>query len=431
VTGSLILMGVATIGVAGLVLVLGHLLRTRLGPHSSSLDRGEGIHVVRRVGLGPRQGLALIQVGSERLLVSCGEGGVRLVCRVASEQSGPQEAPPSLGPDGPEGPGSCSSVSSESAWGGERPFRDMTTLPAKRPAAPFGNPISARLQRILPFLGLLALLVLPSSGDALSTSEFLGSETGAVVLPSEGPQAQEAPSTAQSSAAEEGGQLPSMELRLGDGEGDERLSVSGPVGAVILIGFLTLIPTLLLLMTSFTRILIVLHLLRQALGAQAAPPAHLLSALALLLTGFVMAPALSEANDRGIQPWMAGEMDEVEMLEEASVPFRTFMLRTAHEEDLALFIDLWGGEVPEDLSELPLVVVASAFVTSELRVAFQMGFMLFLPFVVIDLVVASVLMSMGMFMLPPLMVSLPFKLLLFVLVDGWGLMVGSLIQSFP
>ena len=221
-----------------------------------------------------------------------------------------------------------------------------------------------------------------------------------------------------------------MEFRLGGDGDDGGLQVTGPVGAVLLIGFLTLIPTLLLLMTSFTRILIVLHLLKQALGAQAAPPAHVITALALLLTGFVMAPTLQQVNEEALTPWMDGEMDEIEMLSTASVPFREFMLTATRDEDLVFFMDLRGEEIPENLDEISLVALTSAFVTSELRTAFQMGFAIFLPFLVIDLVVASVLMSMGMFMLPPLMVSLPFKLLLFVLVDGWGLVVGNLVQSF-
>jgi flagellar biosynthetic protein FliP len=222
-------------------------------------------------------------------------------------------------------------------------------------------------------------------------------------------------------------QLPSMDLQIGEEEG---LSISGPVGTVLFIGFLTLLPTVLLMMTGFTRILVVLHLLKQAMGTQTAPPAQLLAAMALLLTGFVMAPTLAEVNRTALGPWMDGEMDEVEMLTTASGPFRTFMLGATREEDLSNFMDMHGGEPPETVDQIPLVVLASAFVTSELRHAFQIGFALFLPFVVLDIVVASVLMSMGMFMLPPVMVSLPFKLLLFVLVDGWSLVVGGLVQSF-
>ena len=222
---------------------------------------------------------------------------------------------------------------------------------------------------------------------------------------------------------------PAIDLRMGR-DGEEGLRLTGPVGTVLFVGFLTLLPTLLLLMTSFTRILIVLHLLKQAIGTQTAPPAHLLAALALLLTGYVMAPTISVANETALVPWMDGEIEEAEMLRRSSLPFRDFMLGSVRESDLATFLDMRPDVTAETFEDIPLVVLTTAFVTSELRNAFQMGFAVFLPFLVIDVVVASVLMSMGMFMLPPVMVSLPFKLLLFVLVDGWSLVMGSLVQSF-
>lgn len=236
--------------------------------------------------------------------------------------------------------------------------------------------------------------------------------------------------TVQPPGAEPPGSPPTFDLQIGGQGPGEGLRVRGPVGTVLFIGALTLLPTLLLLMTSFTRILVVLHLLKQALGTQTAPPAHLLAAMALLLTFFVMGPTLEEANRTALVPWLNGEIDEAVMMQRASVPFREFMLTQVREEDLAAFAEMRPGPLPESVDELPLTVVTSAFVTSELRSAFQMGFALFLPFVVIDLVVASVLMSMGMFMLPPVMISLPFKLLLFVMVDGWSILVGSLVRSF-
>lgn len=226
-----------------------------------------------------------------------------------------------------------------------------------------------------------------------------------------------------------GADFPSVEVSLGAGD-EQALRLSGPVGTVVFVGFLTLLPALLLLMTSFTRILVVLHLLKQAIGTQTAPPAQLLAAMALLLTGFVMAPTLQEANATAVRPWMDGQIDEVQMLDSASVPFRAFMLSNVRDSDVRTFVQMQTGPAPESVDDIPLTVLASAFVTSELRSAFQMGFALFLPFVIIDIVVASVLMSMGMFMLPPVMVSLPFKLLLFVMVDGWGLVIGSLVRSF-
>lgn len=222
---------------------------------------------------------------------------------------------------------------------------------------------------------------------------------------------------------------PQMDLRVG-GRDDGGLRLSGTVGIVVMMGLLTLLPTLVLLMTGFTRILIVLNFLRQALGTQNAPPAQLVAALSLILTGFVMAPTLNKVNETALQPWMNGKMEQGEMMKTAVIPFREFMLKHTRDHDLQVFIDMSSGVEPRNEDEIPLVTLVSAFATSELRVAFQIGFALFLPFIIIDIVVSSVLMSMGMFMLPPAMISLPFKLLLFVLVDGWTLVVQSLVTSF-
>ena len=202
------------------------------------------------------------------------------------------------------------------------------------------------------------------------------------------------------------------------------------VGMVLFIGVLTILPTLVLMMTSFTRILIVLQLLKQALGTQTAPPGQLLAALALLLTGFVMAPTLSRVNEQALQPWMNGQIDQTAMLKTAVVPFREFMLRQTPRKDLVKFVELSGQAAPAHAEDVSLPVLMSAFATSELRAAFEMGFAIFLPFIVVDLVVSAVLTSMGMFMLPPTMIALPCKLLLFVLVDGWSLVVESLVRSF-
>jgi flagellar biosynthesis protein FliP len=195
-------------------------------------------------------------------------------------------------------------------------------------------------------------------------------------------------------------------------------------------GLLSLLPVLLLMMTGFTRILIVLHFLKQALGTQTTPPGQLVAAMALMLSGFVMAPTLKEVNSTALEPWMDGKIEQVEMMQRAVVPFKTFMLEQVRDQDLQTFVDLADAPEPATREAVPLVILMSAFVTSELRTAFQIGFALFLPFIVIDVVVSSVLMSMGMVMLPPAMISLPFKLLLFVLVDGWGLVITGLVQSF-
>ena len=173
-----------------------------------------------------------------------------------------------------------------------------------------------------------------------------------------------------------------------------------------------------------------LQALKQALGTQTAPPGQLLAALSLMLTGFVMAPTLSRAHTEALQPWMDGTITEGEMLTAGVVPFREFMLAHTPERDLERFIEMANVEPPQTADDIPLAVLVSAFAVSELRAAFQMGFAIFLPFVVIDLVVSAVLTSMGMFMLPPTMIALPCKLLLFVLADGWALTVQSLVASF-
>jgi flagellar biosynthetic protein FliP len=198
----------------------------------------------------------------------------------------------------------------------------------------------------------------------------------------------------------------------------------------VFIGVLTLLPAMFLLMTSFTRILIVLHFLRSALGTQTVPPNQLLVALTVLLTGVIMNPVLQQANREALQPYFNGQMTQVQAYEQGVKPFREFMLANTREQDLTLFTELARASDAKSIEELPIFVVVSAFVTSELRTSFQMGFVIFLPFVVVDIIVASVLMSLGMFMLPPVMISLPLKLLLFVLADGWTLIVQSLVASF-
>ena len=225
--------------------------------------------------------------------------------------------------------------------------------------------------------------------------------------------------------------MPQMDLQLGGGAGEAGgLRLNGTVGIVVMMGLLTLLPTLLLMMTGFTRILIVLHFLKQAMGTQSAPPGQLLAGMALLLTGFVMGPTLSEVNRTAITPWLDGKITQVEMMKTGVQPMRTFMLRQTREADLKAFVEMSRMPRPATVDDVPLHVLMSAFVASELRTAFQIGFAIYLPFIIIDAVVASVLMSMGMMMLPPAMISLPFKLLLFVLVDGWSLTITSLVQSF-
>lgn len=202
------------------------------------------------------------------------------------------------------------------------------------------------------------------------------------------------------------------------------------VQIILLITILSLAPSILVMVTSFTRIVVVLSLLRTAIGLQTAPPNTVIISLALFLTAFIMAPTFQEAYDVGIQPLIDETIELDEAFERASEPFHVFMRAHVRENDLRLFLDLSQTPTPEGPEAIPLTVLVPAFMISELRRAFEIGFLLFVPFIVIDLVVASVLMSMGMMMLPPVIISLPFKLIFFVLVDGWNLVAGSLVQSY-
>jgi len=199
---------------------------------------------------------------------------------------------------------------------------------------------------------------------------------------------------------------------------------------VALITVLSLAPSLLIMVTSFTRIVVVLSLLRTALGTATAPPNAVLSGLAMFMTAFIMAPTFEQSYRSGIQPLLAGQIREVEAFEKTSAPFKEFMLKHVRAKDLELFLDLSKKPRPEAAEQTPLQVLVPAFMISELRRAFEIGFLLFIPFLIIDLVVSSILISMGMMMVPPVTVALPFKLIFFVLVDGWTLVVGSLVQSY-
>lgn len=203
--------------------------------------------------------------------------------------------------------------------------------------------------------------------------------------------------------------------------------------AVQLVGLITILalaPSILVMVTSFTRIVVVLSLLRTAIGLQTAPPNSVMVSLALFLTFFIMQPTFQAAYDQGIAPLMAGQIEVQEAFNRGSVPLHDFMAANTREEDIRLFYDLSNTPPPETAETIELRILVPAFMISELRRAFEIGFLLFLPFVIIDMVVASVLMSMGMMMLPPVVISLPFKLIFFVLVDGWHLVAGSLVRSF-
>ena len=205
---------------------------------------------------------------------------------------------------------------------------------------------------------------------------------------------------------------------------------STPLNILVLLTLITLLPGLLLAVTGFTRILIVMGFVRNALGTPSMPPNQVLVGISLFLTLFVMSPTLTKVNDEAIKPWRANKITQTEAIKRAQEPLRAFMFKQTRDSDLALFAKLAKLERPKTRADIPIQVLIPSFVLSELKTAFQIGFLIFIPFLIIDMVVSSTLMSMGMMMLPPVLISLPFKILLFVLVDGWNLSVQSLVSSF-
>jgi flagellar biosynthetic protein FliP len=222
--------------------------------------------------------------------------------------------------------------------------------------------------------------------------------------------------------------LPKLSVEVGKATRPEDVSVTLQI--LFLMTILSLAPAILILTTAFTRIIVVLHFLRQALGTQQVPPPQVLVGLALFLTFFVMAPTWNKVNNEALQPYLNNTMSMQQAYDKGVVPIREFMFRQTREEDLALFVKLANADKPQSREDVPLYALVPAYAISELRVGFQIGFVLFIPFLIIDMVISSILMSMGMMMLPPVLISLPFKILLFVLVDGWRLVVSSLMNSF-
>ncbi len=221
--------------------------------------------------------------------------------------------------------------------------------------------------------------------------------------------------------------IPTMNFALSSPDTPQQLVSS--LNVLVVLTLLFLAPSMVLVMTTFTRFVIVFGFLRQALGTQQVPPTQLLVMLAMILTFFVMEPVGTKAYEAGIKPYIAEEIGYEEAFEKTVLPFKNFMIRNTREKDLALFFRIRKMQNPQTVAEVPLSIIIPAFVISELKTAFEIGFLLFLPFLVIDMVVASILMSMGMMMLPPVMISLPFKILIFVLIDGWNLIIGNLIAS--
>ncbi len=263
-----------------------------------------------------------------------------------------------------------------------------------------------RLVTTVTAIGALALPVLAAAQDAANTA------------------------AAAVQAAAPGAVPGALDRAFGElgGAGGEPLSMS--LQLLLVMGLLTILPALVLMMTSFTRIIVVLAILRQALGLQQSPPNQVLIGLSLFLSLFVMAPTLERVNETAISPYAAGQMNAEDAIAAGGMEFHAFMIRQTRQSDLEMFSDIAKAPRFASSADVPFSILLPAFVTSELKTAFQIGFMLFLPFLVIDLVVSSVLMSLGMMMMSPMLVSLPFKLLLFVLVDGWALLMGSLVASF-
>ncbi len=223
-------------------------------------------------------------------------------------------------------------------------------------------------------------------------------------------------------------ELPKISIEMGDqGEPGQ---VVGTIKIMVLLTVIMLAPSILITMTSFTRIVIVFFFLRQAMSTQQSPPNTVLIGLAMFLTFFIMKPVLTEINDTALQPYLEGTVTQEQALESASTPIKGFMLSQTREADLALFFRISKSPKPNSVADVPFHIAVPSFIISELKTAFQIGFLIYLPFLILDMVIASVLMAMGMMMLPPVIISLPFKIMLFVLIDGWNLIVGSLVKSF-
>ncbi|MBI2406714.1 MAG: flagellar type III secretion system pore protein FliP [Gemmatimonadetes bacterium] len=394
----------ATLLVVGLVVLALAAVRRLAGVRGA--PGAPGLRIVRRLALGPRQGIVLVEIGDRLLALSVGEGGVRALAELD-----PLDDAPTV----------------EATQRTETPLHPIAQIVRRA----FGAAVlgMALLGAAQPAAAQAAGAAAPSASVGVRDS----AAAPAMARPADSSATTRRRIRAAARADTALGRLaPRIDLSVASGGagGAGGLRLSGTVGVVVMLGLLSLLPMLVLLMTGFTRVLIVLQLLRQAIGAQNVPPPQVVTAMALLITGFVMAPTLNEVNRTALTPWLDGRIEQAQMLSLGAQPFRAFMLRETRPSDVQLYLNLADHPPVATPNDIPLSVLMTAFVTSEVRIAFQMGFALFLPFIVIDIVVASVLMSMGMMMLPPTMVSLPFKLLLFVLVDGWNLVVQGLIRSF-
>jgi len=420
VSGSPALGLIAALAVTLGFCALAFWLLRRIQGAQSMPGRGVPLRVLQRTSLGPRQGVAVLQVGSRVLLVSVGDTGASLLTELEGDER--DRAMSAAAP-----------ISFTRPKGLVVPRTELHGLwdLARRMFTRHGGAAGLILALVLaPAHSHAQATTSPTTASAQPASRKLSPPPVTVPGPAKGPvtRVAAAPPSRIPGPVVTPPPMPNVDIRIGEGPG--QIKLSGAVGLVVFLSVLTLLPAMFLLMTSFTRILIVLHFLRSALGTQTTPPSQLLAALAVLLTGVVMHPVLEETNRVALQPYFQGHVQQAEAYTLALGPFREFMLRNVREQDLATFAEMSGIDEIESDKDLPIVVIVSAFVISELRTSFQMGFVIYLPFVVVDVIVASVLMSLGMFMLPPVMISMPLKLLLFVLADGWTLVVQNLAASF-
>jgi flagellar biosynthesis protein FliP len=280
---------------------------------------------------------------------------------------------------------------------------------------------TGRVSRLLVFTAALTLVVLAllALGAATATASELAPDPGAPAVTETGPQGPSGPGGADNA-----------EFRIDFQDSTTGNGPSKPILVLVGLTVLSLVPAILLTCTSFTKILVVLGLTRNALGLQQTPPNQVLAGLALFLSLFIMAPVLSQMNDQGVQPWLNGDKEQSQAWADGIEPLRAFMVEQTGDEELALLTNVADQDRPQNADDVPMSTLVPSYVLSELKQAFIIGFVIFIPFLVIDIVVSAALMSLGMMMMPPVMVSLPFKLLLFVMVDGWGLIITSLVASY-
>jgi len=433
-------LGAFAVTIGLLVLTL-HLLKR---VHGAATSRGRvPLAILQRVATGPRQAIGLVRVADRVLVVSLGEhgatlltelGGTSLEQALGSDAAAPGVPAPASSADATDGVEESAFARTlriaRSNWTrrglgiGSVVLLLASALHSARAQAPATPAPPAAARAVTP-----PAVTPPTTGNRATLAPRIAATvpiTATAPRPGREVQIAHTPAIPTPTVNQPG--APKIEFDVG--QGTNQLKLSGTVGLVVFLGALTLLPALFLLMTSFTRILIVLSFLKSALGTQTAPPSQLVVALAVMLTGVVMHPVLDRVTHDALTPYFDNKITQVEAYDRGVAPFRDFMLANLRPRDVDAFADMSGITTVRSVDDLPTVTIVAAFVTSELRTAFQMGFAIYLPFIVVDLIVASVLMSMGMMMVPPVMVSLPFKLLLFVLADGWSLIVHNLVASF-